>query len=343
MKKNMKSLELQIAEPCNENWHEMTPIRGGNFCASCEKTVVDFTEMTDRELVNFYERYDGKICGRFRSDQLDRQIAFPSPPSRIQKWKTIAALISGLLLGGEVNAQNDQPMTAIHQVDQEQKTSQAKAIFLEGLLQNEEGEPLIAATIQLLSKGVFQAGAVSDFDGKFKIKRPSQLSEAVLKISYIGYTTKEFSINTTDFDSGKLMKLKLEGGVDIEEIVVVGYGVKQTRHTLMGSVAMSVSPIKKHKKTAKPKDIIVDPKIKLYPNPFVDQINVDLTIEEEGHYLFQLYTSTGQLILAETKVLELGKQEESLTLKRELPSATYIFVITRNNQNVHTQQIVKMD
>ena len=45
-----KSFKLNIAEPCAENWDTMTPTDCGKFCAACQKSVVDFSSMTDREI-----------------------------------------------------------------------------------------------------------------------------------------------------------------------------------------------------------------------------------------------------------------------------------------------------
>jgi hypothetical protein len=38
-----KKFQLQIPEPCHEDWNKMTPVHKGRFCDSCEKAVVDFT------------------------------------------------------------------------------------------------------------------------------------------------------------------------------------------------------------------------------------------------------------------------------------------------------------
>src|SRR5687767_15951911 len=67
-------LHLKIPVPCHENWAEMKPDEQGRFCLSCQKTVVDFTSMTDRQVLEYFSSYTGNTCGRFTDDQLDRDI-----------------------------------------------------------------------------------------------------------------------------------------------------------------------------------------------------------------------------------------------------------------------------
>jgi hypothetical protein len=73
-----KKLQLTIAEPCHENWDGMTPVEKGKFCGSCQKQVVDFSDMSDRQVAEFFKKPStGSVCGRFMTDQLDRPIEVP--------------------------------------------------------------------------------------------------------------------------------------------------------------------------------------------------------------------------------------------------------------------------
>lgn len=73
-----KNIQLTIPKPCHENWDAMTPVEKGRFCGSCQKQVVDFSTMSDRQIAEFFKRPStGSVCGRFMSDQLDRDIELP--------------------------------------------------------------------------------------------------------------------------------------------------------------------------------------------------------------------------------------------------------------------------
>src|SRR5258705_969459 len=73
-----KQLQLSIPTPCHENWDNMTPSEKGKFCDSCQKQVVDFSKMSDRQVAEFFKKPStGSVCGRFMSDQLDRTYEIP--------------------------------------------------------------------------------------------------------------------------------------------------------------------------------------------------------------------------------------------------------------------------
>lgn len=68
-------MKLTIPETCNENWEHMMLDEKGRFCSVCSKTVKDFTNFSDDELINELTS-DEKICGRFHENQLDRNLSF---------------------------------------------------------------------------------------------------------------------------------------------------------------------------------------------------------------------------------------------------------------------------
>ena len=51
-----KYLNLQIPRGCGEDWQSMLPDKKGKFCISCQKQVIDFTKMSDREIVTFFKK-----------------------------------------------------------------------------------------------------------------------------------------------------------------------------------------------------------------------------------------------------------------------------------------------
>ena len=92
-------LKISIPTPCHEDWNKMSPNNLGRHCNSCVKTVVDFTNMSDEEVKNFFiNKKQEHVCGRFSSKQLHRiQIDLPSNIFQLQMplWKKflVASLI----------------------------------------------------------------------------------------------------------------------------------------------------------------------------------------------------------------------------------------------------------
>lgn len=59
------NIRISIPEPCHEDWDKMTINTKGRFCASCAKTVVDFTQSTPQEIYQHLQTHP-KTCGRVK-------------------------------------------------------------------------------------------------------------------------------------------------------------------------------------------------------------------------------------------------------------------------------------
>lgn len=95
---DMKKITLRINKPCSEEWTGMQPGAEGRFCRSCAKTVVDFTLMSDAELLDFFRRASGPVCGRLTASQLDRELVRPGP-TRSWSHRLFALVLPAWLLG----------------------------------------------------------------------------------------------------------------------------------------------------------------------------------------------------------------------------------------------------
>jgi hypothetical protein len=49
------ALELQVPKPCHENWDAMTAADKGRFCGACSKQVVDYSLMSDTEIIRYFK------------------------------------------------------------------------------------------------------------------------------------------------------------------------------------------------------------------------------------------------------------------------------------------------
>ena len=98
-------LHLQIPEPCHENWANMKPVEQGRFCLSCQKTVVDFRAMTDRQVLEYFSNYTGSTCGRFYPDQLNRNIVVGAQKPRQWYKYMLSLFMPALLLANKASAQ----------------------------------------------------------------------------------------------------------------------------------------------------------------------------------------------------------------------------------------------
>ena len=86
---------LTIDNPCTESWTSMTTIDSGKFCSNCSKNVIDFSTLTDSQIILLIKNSNGKLCGRLDSKQIDRVIEIQNYQSL---GTTIYKLLTGLLL-----------------------------------------------------------------------------------------------------------------------------------------------------------------------------------------------------------------------------------------------------
>ena len=108
----------------------------------------------------------------------------------------------------------------------EQSVSQKKRL-LQGLVKDEQGNPIIGASIQLKNTGT---GVITDLDGLFQIQVTDKNS--VIVISYIGYVTQEISVGDR---SSITVQLK-EDTKSLEEVVVIAFGATQKKETMVGAI-----------------------------------------------------------------------------------------------------------
>jgi TonB-dependent starch-binding outer membrane protein SusC len=95
---------------------------------------------------------------------------------------------------------------------------------ISGKVTDVKGEPLIGATV--LVKGT-TSGTVTDYDGTFTLNEVP--SNSILVISYTGYDAKEIPASDN-------LTITLDEGVELEEVVVVGYGTVK-KSDLTGAVS----------------------------------------------------------------------------------------------------------
>ncbi len=241
-----KKIQINIPEPCQKNFAEMIPAKGGNFCDSCEKIVIDFTNMTDQEIANTFIKNKGKICGQFRKDQLDRKINLTPSPINSYRGKAASILLSGFLTAGIANAQNNnQSLTVIENqqiINQSNletnhkdniQPSSDSSFVLKFLIEDDLGESLIGASIILKNNN--KIGTTSDINGKAELIIPKEITSKdsyTITISYTGYSTQEISYSKNNTNPSHVQLIQMTGGILLGSPIVVVDGTKSYPRTL---------------------------------------------------------------------------------------------------------------
>ena len=112
-------------------------------------------------------------------------------------------------------------------------TFSASADIVKGVITGSDGEPVIGATVVLKSNR--SVGTTTDIEGQFSLNVDDP-QNAVLVFSYLGFQTQEVIVGSkTD------IKVTLqESGIDLDDMVVIGYGTVK-RRDLTGALS-SISP-----------------------------------------------------------------------------------------------------
>lgn len=109
------------------------------------------------------------------------------------------------------------------------QTPEQTKFLVSGTILDENGQPLPGANV--IEKGTTN-GATADFDGNFALKVASK--NAILTVSFLGFDTKEVSVN----NQSQIKIVLKENLSELDEVVVVGYG-SQKKETVVGSVTQA--------------------------------------------------------------------------------------------------------
>jgi hypothetical protein len=219
------NVSLSIPEPCTENWDNFTTASNGRHCGSCSKTVIDFTKMSDRQILEFLQNKPAHTCGRFRADQL--KTYSNHLPVKINPGLTLLKAGFMSLLLALVSKQATAQITTTEKVKTEvvesayavkEKTTANPGQKIKGVVKSSADQsPLVGISIYLKGSPV---GTTSDETGKFEF--PQELNEGdTLMFSFIGYETLEYAItkNTVaSIDISMNESYVLMGAVAVNEV-----------------------------------------------------------------------------------------------------------------------------
>jgi hypothetical protein len=189
---------IQIPKPCHESWAAMTPAGAGRHCAACQKTVVDFSQKTDAEILAALRQAAGPTCGRLRPDQLDRPLGAPTAAPRWRAWLGAALAVISTVNPSKASTQVStslsvfaSPVMVSPASDFKQTTPLATpsthALFLSGtVVDASTGEHLPGVLLRLKGN---QQEVTTDADGNFSLLLPTDSKRITLVATYVGYET----------------------------------------------------------------------------------------------------------------------------------------------------------
>lgn len=357
-----KKIQLTIPEPCHENWDAMTTVEKGKFCGSCQKEVIDFSVMSDRQLAEFFKKPStGSVCGRFMTDQLDRNLDIPRKRIPWIRYFFQIALPAFLLSVKGMAAQKMQGKVSVQPTPKDTLVNPPKEPFvgmvgmvvqrpcirpvikntlketplkgevvmiktIRGKVIDENGTAIPFASIRFGNKS---NGVMADENGNFTLKETVLGADRKITVSAASFETREIIINKI----GDELLVQLKANVVLKEVVINTDVIRCTK-TIVGSVTRVTGTTitngiinKTNTNTTSP----VNPAnlLTIYPNPARpgDNIHISFTQPDEGYYSWQLLTVSGQVAAQN----EVWIDAEARLLNFDLPTVaagTYFMVLT---------------
>jgi hypothetical protein len=166
--KTKPTLRLHIPQPCQADWNQMAPQAGGRYCTQCTKVVYDFSQMTDVELLQFFQNRPADLCGRFHRQQLDRPLHVATPKRSLPIFvKKMAATLVAALSFRNATAQPQQiPAPPTTSQPAEKKNGVLETVILSGRVIKGNNVPVANAKVQVDS----MAEVYTDADGQFSLQ-----------------------------------------------------------------------------------------------------------------------------------------------------------------------------
>ncbi|WP_178984621.1 carboxypeptidase-like regulatory domain-containing protein [Winogradskyella helgolandensis] len=206
---------LDIKTPCSENFNQFSPTEKGGFCSSCEKEVIDFTQMNAEEIIVFLKNKSTQnTCGRFNKNQLGEYTKKPNNNKRLSFLSGIGLACVALFSSFTSQAQNTS-----NTIEPKQNTSEIKAtkfeknIIAKGNV-TEGDSPLPGANVVLQGSTV---GIATDFDGNFTFPEKLKIGD-VLIISYLGFESQKVVIENKNSAS----KIELNIDMKVDSCMILG-------------------------------------------------------------------------------------------------------------------------
>ena len=177
---------IQLNNPCHEDIASMSPTERGRYCTSCQVDVIDFSRLSDAEVLNILNTLKGQpMCGMFTPQQLNRPLVQPAAHQlliMLSRKKIAAAL---LLYQSLVTAATAQVKTATktEQTATPASTGDSLIVIKGRVLDAYSQEPV--AGVRLYTDYV-SPDTVTDAHGYFEFHVQPTLRSSYITISHIG-------------------------------------------------------------------------------------------------------------------------------------------------------------
>ena len=176
---------IDIPDPCKEDWQKMTATDSGKYCSSCKKTVVNFTGMSDLEIVTYFSEHKN-ICGRFKKSQLNRtlnsELEKSIPTGKAWNYLMIIGFSGFVVLpNSNIKSQDiEKNRIALYRIEKDSLKETPITNYIKGIvLDSMTKEPIHGCSIIIIGHW---SNTSTDSSGFFKLAIPDNLNDLHFKI-----------------------------------------------------------------------------------------------------------------------------------------------------------------
>ena len=125
---------LSIENPCEKVlWKSMENSENGKFCDLCYKNVIDFSVLSDSEIIKIIENPSRDICAKMSASQTNRLLINPSKRKNLHLTNTITTLLvvgsANTILASEINTTKQNQIALIDNFNSFNKFSEKTLII----------------------------------------------------------------------------------------------------------------------------------------------------------------------------------------------------------------------
>ena len=345
-----KKIEFRVPHPCHENWDRMLESERGRFCNACSKTVVDFSVMSDQEVLEYFSSRSGNICGRFAPEQLHRGIDLPGK-QKTNTWNYgwnffLATFMSASAMKAQSRYKENKVSISKPAVPTQQNVTMGIVAvqFLPEIslkvLNERDGAPVPFATVRILpTNKTFTA----DDTGNVFIHRSEFKKGSVVEITSIGFEKESASLDP-DFVIGQNVSFFLKQRAHELEPVVLSCSPRSERLTGILGGAFSVRKVTIFESALDTLlTVFKEHSVKVFPNPVKQQqiVTVQFHLKKPGLHQINIVNTLGQVMHNELVNIQMKYQVMQIQIGTRFLKGTYVLtVMNSNGQVLETKKIL---
>lgn len=178
----------------------------GKFCLACQKTVVDFSKMTNQQIIDYLNNATGKICGRVAKHQLNTPISNYVVNKTPFFNKYVAGFLMALGFYHPAKSQTNDKPTEIHKTVgtiayRPQVPANKKLVIKGRVIDAKTKKAIIGASVTIVGSEIT---AVTDKNGHYTLNVPNEFQNASLELVINALGFESFFVTGLDYQKNEL-------------------------------------------------------------------------------------------------------------------------------------------